>query len=269
MRIDRTILVAMASAMGLDLDDDIAVDEDILNSFIKFPPEVQHAIEQVLPSSDPLDSPNFNPVDYINNLFPSEQSLSNVDEVIGRMKTKIRCLDDQIRTVVRGQSNVGCEGKQSLEDAQRSIHQLFLCIRDIKDKAEKSEHMVKEITRDIKQLDNAKRHLTASITTLNHLHMLVEGVDSLKKLTRKRQYGEVANLLQGVMNVLDHFQPYMAIPQIRKLADEVAATRADLAQQITADFHDAFAGPNAKHFAPNQQLAEACLVISLLDNKVK
>lgn len=47
MRIDRTILVAMASAMGLDLDDDIAVDEDILNSFIKFPPEVQHAIEQV------------------------------------------------------------------------------------------------------------------------------------------------------------------------------------------------------------------------------
>lgn len=38
---------------------------------------------------------------------------------------------------------------------------------------------VKEITRDIKQLDNAKRHLTSSITTLNHLHMLVGGVDTL------------------------------------------------------------------------------------------
>ena len=38
---------------------------------------------------------------------------------------------------------------------------------------------VKEITRDIKQLDHAKRHLTSSITTLNHLHMLVGGVDSL------------------------------------------------------------------------------------------
>ena len=39
---------------------------------------------------------------------------------------------------------------------------------------------VKEITRDIKQLDHAKRHLTSSITTLNHLHMLVGGVDTLQ-----------------------------------------------------------------------------------------
>ena len=38
---------------------------------------------------------------------------------------------------------------------------------------------VREITRDIKQLDHAKRNLTSSITTLNHLHMLVGGVDSL------------------------------------------------------------------------------------------
>ncbi|KAH7956169.1 hypothetical protein HPB52_006601 [Rhipicephalus sanguineus] len=259
----------MANAMGIELDDDIIVDEEALNAFVNFPPEVQAAIEQVFPSTDPLDSPNFNPVDYINTLFPTEQSLANVDEVIARMKTKIRRLDDQIRTVVRGQSNLGSDGRASLEEAQRSIHQLFLCIRDIKEKAEKSEHMVKEITRDIKQLDNAKRHLTASITTLNHLHMLVEGVDGLKKLTRKRQYGEVANLLQGVVNVLDHFQPYMAIPQIRKLADEVATIQSDLAQQITADFHDAFTGPNAKHSAPTQQLAEACLVVSILDKKVK
>ncbi|KAH7960865.1 hypothetical protein HPB49_024077 [Dermacentor silvarum] len=259
----------MANAMGIELDDDIIVDEDALNAFVNFPPEVQAAIEQVFPSTDPLDSPNFNPVDYINTLFPTEQSLANVDEVIARMKTKIRRLDDQIRTVVRGQSNLGSDGRASLEEAQRSIHQLFLCIRDIKEKAEKSEHMVKEITRDIKQLDNAKRHLTASITTLNHLHMLVEGVDGLKKLSRKRQYGEVANLLQGVVNVLDHFQPYMAIPQIRKLADELATIQSDLAQQITADFHDAFTGPNAKHSAPTQQLAEACLVVSILDKKVK
>ena len=38
-------------------------------------------------------------------------------------------------------------------------------------------------------------------------------------LTRRRQYGEVANLLQGVLNVLEHFQRYMSIPQIKELAD--------------------------------------------------
>ena len=39
---------------------------------------------------------------------------------------------------------------------------------------------VKEITRDIKQLDVAKKNLTQSITTLNHLSILVEGVENLE-----------------------------------------------------------------------------------------
>ncbi|KAH6934373.1 hypothetical protein HPB50_023742 [Hyalomma asiaticum] len=258
----------MANAMGIELDDDIIVDEEALNAFVNFPPEVQAAIEQVFPSTDPLDSPNFNPVDYINTLFPTEQSLANVDEVIARMKTKIRRLDEQIRTVVRGQGNLGSDGRASLEEAQRSIHQLFLCIRDIKEKAEKSEHMVKEITRDIKQLDNAKRHLTASITTLNHLHMLVEGVDGLKYVsTFTASYfawllvARLVSLVQLLrcLRLICLYFPYF----------RVATIQSDLAQQITADFHDAFTGPNAKHSAPTQQLAEACLVVSILDKKVK
>jgi hypothetical protein len=51
-------------------------------------------------------------------------------------------LDDDIRTVVRGQTNVGEDGRQSLEEAQRAIQDLFTKIKDIKDKAEKSEEMV-------------------------------------------------------------------------------------------------------------------------------
>lgn len=40
-----------------------------------------------------------------------------------------------------------------------------------------------------------------------------------RAMTRKRQYGEVANLLQGVVNVLEHFHKYMGIPQIRQLSE--------------------------------------------------
>lgn len=252
----------------MEFDEDI-IDDDNVNNHIEFPPEVQNAIEQVLPSTDPLDHPDFNSVDYINKLFPTEQSLSNIDEVTGRMKMKIRQLDDEIRTVVRGQTSVGQDGRQALEEAQKAIKQLFARIKDIKDKAEKSEHMVKEITRDIKQLDHAKRHLTASILTLNQLHMLVDGVEKLQVLVKKRQYGEIANLLQGVTNVLDHFQKYMGIPQIARLADKSQSIKADLTEQITNDFQNSFAGPNSKHFTANQQLAEACLVVSILEPKVK
>lgn len=56
-----------------------------------------------------------------------------------------RRLDDEIRAVVRGQTNVGEEGREALVEAQRAIQDLFTKIRDIKDKAEKSEEMVSSL----------------------------------------------------------------------------------------------------------------------------
>ncbi|XP_054749550.2 vacuolar protein sorting-associated protein 53 homolog isoform X1 [Lytechinus pictus] len=250
-------------------DETETFEDDHLNSLLNFPPDVQQAIEQVLPSSDPLDRPDFNAVDYINNLFPTEQSLANIDEVVNRMRLKIRRLDDEIRAVVRGQTTAGQDGREALKEAQKAIQELFKRIKDIKEKADKSEQMVKEITRDIKQLDHAKRHLTSSITTLNHLHMLVGGVDSLESMTRRRQYGEVANLLQGVVNVMEHFQKYMSISQIRQLADKVRKIQSELGVQILADFEESFANQGSRPIGNMRELAEACLVVRVLDPKVK
>ena len=47
--------------------------------------------------------------------------------------------------MVRGQTNVGEDGKVALEEAQRAIKDLFTRIKDIKDKAEKSEQMVRTL----------------------------------------------------------------------------------------------------------------------------
>lgn len=249
-------------------EDDL-LDEDNSEFFINFPPEVQKAIDEVLPSRDSLDEPDFNSIDYINSLFPTEQSLSNIDEVVIKMENQIHTIDNEISTVIRSQIDASKDGREALDEAQKIIKQLFVHIKDIKGRAEKSEEMVREITRDIKQLDCAKRNLTLAITTLNHLHMLVGGVDTLKSLTQKRLYGEIVLPLQAISEVMTHFENYSDIPQIKNLSDQVKSIHVELAEQITHDFKEAFQVTNSKSSVPNKQLQQACLVVSILDSKVK
>lgn len=252
-------------------------DENVdLSGPLFFPASVQAAISEVFSTDeDPLDAAEFSAVDYINDMFPTEQSLTNLDDTITDMKGKISKVDDDLRHIVRGHGasqrpGAGVEdASMALAEAQSSIVDLFGQIRDIKTKAAESEATVRDITRDIKQLDVAKRNLTTAITTLNHLHMLVGGVITLKKLKEERQYGDAANLLQGLQEVILHFQSYSDIPQIKDLAMQVKSIQNEFGEQIINDFHRAFAAENAKNFSPNRQLAEACLVVSVLDSKVK
>ena len=213
-------------------------------SVVAFPAEVQAAIEAVLPSNDPLDTPDLDVVEYINKLFPTEQSLSGLDETMSDLNCQVVSIEDDMREMVRSQTAVGGDAAAALEEAQSAIIQLFSQIRDIKNKAGESESMVKEITRDIKQLDTAKKNLTSAITTLNHLHMLVRGTATLTQLTHSRQYGEAALLLQGLLEVLSHFKNYQNIPQIKELSDQVESLKRELGDQIIKDFEVAMTGEN-------------------------
>jgi hypothetical protein len=57
----------------------------------------------VLPSSDPLDRPDLNVVDYINTLFPTEQSLAGLDETIGDLNARVEEIEQETRNMVRSQ----------------------------------------------------------------------------------------------------------------------------------------------------------------------
>nr|SVE77464.1 EOG090X024P [Daphnia lumholtzi]SVE78094.1 EOG090X024P [Daphnia lumholtzi] len=250
-----------------DVDD--FLDDELVNQYIIFPPEVTAAIDLVFPSQDPLDRADFNPIDYINNLFPTEQSLSNIEEVISDFQGKIHSLDSDIKSCIRSQSGVSADGAAALEEAQVAVSQLFARIKDIRAKAEKSEHTVREITRDIKQLDIAKRNLTSAITTLNHLHFLVFGVDQLQSLCQKRQYSEIASLLQGVNRVMEHFTPYLDIPQVKQLAAQLEQIEKSLGDQISNDFKEAFSGTGPKQPSTLTQLSEACSVLNVIEPRFK
>ena len=69
-------------------------------------------------------------------------SIKHMHLTISSPLSVTRRIDGEMRCVVRGQTNVGEDGKVALEEAQRAIKDLFTRIKDIKDKSEKSEQMV-------------------------------------------------------------------------------------------------------------------------------
>ncbi|CAI5477332.1 unnamed protein product, partial [Closterium sp. Yama58-4] len=217
-----------------------------------------------LPAS--LDMPEFNTVDFINHLFPNESSLAAVDPLIQKLRNRIRRVDAEILLAIRQQSTSGSQAKDDLAASMRAIEELWVKMRAIGAKAEASEVMVQEICRDIKKLDCAKKHITATITALNRLAMLVFAVDRLQALAANRQYRDAADQLQAVTQLLAHFEAYRDIPKIADLQGRVAALKATLKSHIFSDFSTLGTPVMRENGQVMQQLADACLVVAALDS---
>ena len=192
-----------------------------------------HTYSRLLPNmygliEDPLDSPDFDPIAYINQNFPTESSLDGLDTFVVGITSQISTLDEEISRAVQAQSAAGKQASKDIEEAQGSIVELFDKIQEIKAKASQSERMVNEICHDIKKLDCAKTHLQASITSLKRLQMLLTAVDQLELLAQEYQYREAANLLDAVKQLMTHFDRYDAVPLVVETKDRVTSIQKNL-----------------------------------------
>ena len=187
---------------------------------------------------DPLDSPDFDPIAFINQNFPTESSLDGLDTFVVGITSQISTLDEEISRAVQAQSAAGKQASKDIEDAQGSIVELFDKIQEIKAKASQSERMVNEICHDIKKLDCAKTHLQASITSLKRLQMLLTAVDQLELLAQEYQYREAANLLDAVKQLMTHFDRYDAVPLVVETKDRVTAIQKNLRLHVRPSYHD-------------------------------
>ena len=252
--------------------------------------EVQDAINEVVPGEDPLDRVDFDPIDYINKAFPDESSLEHLDEIIRRMGSKIKRLDDDIVTSVRAQMDSSASGKRELESAQASIQELAVKIQDIKEKAEASGKLVNEICKDIKSLDYAKTNLTVSINVLEKLQMLCKkkaqitstiitiklnikkklffftfflcvyvfifvctasGVSQLKSMLSNGKYSAAGAKLQAVVQLVNEFSSYRErVPKVQELEKSMVDLEEEAKKLACMEFQEVFRG---------RKPVEACL----------
>uniref|UniRef100_A0A915DXZ3 Vacuolar protein sorting-associated protein 53 homolog n=1 Tax=Ditylenchus dipsaci TaxID=166011 RepID=A0A915DXZ3_9BILA len=229
----------------------------------KYSEKVNSLINEFGRSSE-LCRPDLDLTAHINKLFPTEQSLSQLDSVMCNIEKEIGELDSELAELVEVHGQAGVDGNNALVEAHASIAELEKKIKLIRGKTHQSESSVHEMTKDIKQLDVAKRNLTASITTLHHLHLLLTGVNSLNVWIHNRQYSDVAAELPAVLNVLQLFDDYVHVEQVKNLTEKVQKLKENLSIQLSGDLRQMF-----KTNQLNQNTADMCRVAAVLGGAVQ
>ncbi|KAK9837632.1 hypothetical protein WJX74_001749 [Apatococcus lobatus] len=217
-----------------------------------------------LDQADVFARDGFDVTGYINEMFPSEDSLVGLDPLIGNLKQKIRRVDGDILVAVRQQSTSGNRARQDLSKAKLVIEDLFVKTNEIRRKAEQSEVMVQEICRDIKKLDYAKQHLTHTITALRRLAMLVTAVDQLQRSTERQEYGECAHLLEAVQQLAGHFSSFVQIPKVAELSGRLSALQKSLQMNVQREFELLGVGEDKPNPLLLDRLRACCLVVDAL-----
>ena len=131
-------------------------------------------------SVDPLDSNDFDAVSFINQKFPNEASLNDLETFMVAIGSQISALDEEISLTVQSQSSAGQLATREISGSETAISELFTLVKEIKLKANQSEKTVQEICFDIKRLDCAKSHLQSTITSLKRLQMLLTATQQLE-----------------------------------------------------------------------------------------
>lgn len=63
--------------------------------------------QEIIMADDPLDSSDFDPVEFINQSFPDEASLDDLDTFVVGIGSQISTLDEEISRAVQAQSSAG------------------------------------------------------------------------------------------------------------------------------------------------------------------
>ncbi|KAI8326223.1 hypothetical protein GQ54DRAFT_253300, partial [Martensiomyces pterosporus] len=218
------------------------------------------------PMSGHLDSVDFSPAHYVDRLFPDEGSLEGVDVALENLRRRMQTTNQDIRQILRAQSNGSAAQTQNLEETKAAIKDLYDRISEMKAKARTSERMVFDITQDIKSLDFAKRNLTQTMTTMKRLQMLIGAIEQLKILTEQSKYLEAAQVLQAVAGLRESFSEYSKIRQISTLDETAATLQRTLSSQV---FREVERGFDAQGLlvGDTQVMHDACLCADALGDK--
>ena len=215
---------------------------------------------------DMFDGDDFDPIKYINDRFPDESSLVNLDSVIGELRQEVGKLDDEILEGIHEHAMLNSQMRDEISNTKQLTSTIVQEIKSIKEKAIESESIVHDMCMDIKLLDTAKRNLTTSINTLRKFSDLMRSLDNLSEFCADRKYDEAANCLKGINDLVLFFRPFESIPQIKELIEEKDDILSKAKLQIQDDFALFFQGSSS---LSNETLRNGCHLVEIIGQKFR
>jgi hypothetical protein len=212
-------------------------------------------------------SADYDPIAHLNAIFSHPSTLSSVAQTSEALRIYQNDLDNDIAQLVEEQVTSNADSVQRIQAAKTDLSELFKKIDDVRERAAKTEQAITDMTADIKQLDNAKKNLTLSMTALKRLQMLTTAYEQLRALAKTRQYGDCAQLLQAVIQLMAHFKSYRSIDQIATLSRNVADVQRELLEQVCEDFEIIFA--KGEVMQRRGVLSEACQIMDALGDNAR
>ena len=258
---------------------------------------------------DPFSSESFDPIDFINAIFPSSSScesssgaslsahdafndanmhdtntdtgggksssnLTNNTNAFALLEQKLRRasrqMDQDVRKSIRDRSIAGERVASDVALAENAAEQLNVKMRQLSLDCERAYERSRDISRDVGKLDACKKRLQKAITSLRRLSMFVSATSQLETMCHRRNYREAAHLLEAVGQLSQHFAEYGDVPKIQRLRAKYEEIATGLKTAVFEDFATLWQ-PTILMNDPNafRTLSDACLVVDALEPRVR
>ena len=249
---------------------------------------------------DPFSSESFDPIDFINSIFPSHESSTSssvhefsanindnhINNTGGKssnrtntngfalLEQKLRHtskqMDRDVRKSIRDRSIAGERVVNDVAVAENAAEQLNMKMVQLSLDCEHAYERSRDISRDVGKLDACKKRLQKAITSLRRLSMFVSATSQLETMCHRRNYREAAHLLEAVGQLSQHFAEYGDVPKIQRLRAKYEEIASGLKTAVFEDFATLWQ-PTILMNDPNafRTLSDACLVVDALEPRVR
>lgn len=207
---------------------------------------------------------NFDVIQFLNNLFPTEESVGNISNVLQKVENEIENFDSDVKESVRAYSSLSTKSQKVIEETSTSIDEIVDVINELNDKANHTQKTVVDMCGSIKSYDNAKSNLTESITCLKRLQMASFAVKDLEFMVSQGNYSECADRILALTTLLEYFKNFDSNSLLDDIKTRFDALKNKVEQMVKTDI-------DQKLFSPivDSSVAPACLVIEALGDEYK